>query len=91
MCNIFLCNISMVLMKEMSNVFLVECKGVNVLRGDWVRLKRLSYKGDFVKVVDIDDVRYKVIVKVIFRISLLFMFDRLVWVYFKNCYWNVLK
>ncbi|XP_074270768.1 putative transcription elongation factor SPT5 homolog 2 [Silene latifolia] len=76
--HIFSKNISMVPLKEMSNVLLVETKRVvNVSIGDWVRLKRSNYKGSLAKVVDIDHVALKVTVKVAPKMSAISLDDKL--------------
>lgn len=75
--NIFARDVTMVPLKEMSNVLTVRSQEVNISRGDWVRLKRSTYKGDLAKVIDVDDVRRKVTVKVTPRLSSLSLSDRL--------------
>ncbi|KAK9757508.1 hypothetical protein RND81_01G167100 [Saponaria officinalis] len=75
---IFAKNVTMVPLKEMSNVLSVESRRlVNVSIGDWVQLKRSSYKGSLAKVVDIDYVSLKVTVKVAPKMSSLSLDDRL--------------
>ncbi|KAJ8450312.1 hypothetical protein Cgig2_004769 [Carnegiea gigantea] len=75
--NIFARDVTMVPLKEMSNVLTVRSQEVNISRGDWVRLKRSTYTGDLAKVIDVDDVRRKVTVKVTPRLSSLSLSDRL--------------
>ncbi|KAL9247626.1 hypothetical protein vseg_021040 [Gypsophila vaccaria] len=75
---IFSKNVTMVPLKEMSNVLSVEStRVINVTIGDWVRLKRSSYKGSLAKVVDIDYVALKVTVKVAPKMSSLSLDDKL--------------
>ncbi|CAB4268579.1 unnamed protein product [Prunus armeniaca] len=55
---------------EMTDVLSVESKAIDVSRGTWVRMKMGTYKGDLAKVVGVDDVRQRVRVKLIPRIDL---------------------
>ena len=49
--DIFARDVTMVPLKEMSNVLTVRSQEVNISRGDWVRLRRSTYKGDLAKVL----------------------------------------
>ncbi|KAG1327069.1 Transcription elongation factor SPT5 [Cocos nucifera] len=62
--------VMLVPIKEMTDVLSVESKTVDLSRDTWVRMKLGIYKGDLAKVVDVDNVRQKVIVKLIPRIDL---------------------
>ncbi|KAL5721394.1 hypothetical protein ACHQM5_005046 [Ranunculus cassubicifolius] len=50
--------------------FSVESKAVDISRDTWVRMKLGIYKGDLASVVDVDNVRQKVTVKLVPRIDL---------------------
>ncbi|XP_051192570.1 putative transcription elongation factor SPT5 homolog 1 isoform X2 [Lolium perenne] len=63
--------------KEMTDVLSVTTKSVDLSRDTWVRIKLGIYKGDLAKVVDVDDVNQKAIVKVIPRIDLQALTDKL--------------
>ncbi|GMH17129.1 hypothetical protein Nepgr_018970 [Nepenthes gracilis] len=62
--------ILLVPIKEMTDVLSVESKAIDVSRDTWVRMKSGTYKGDLAKVVDVDNVRQKATVKLIPRIDL---------------------
>ncbi|XP_047321703.1 putative transcription elongation factor SPT5 homolog 1 [Impatiens glandulifera] len=62
--------ITLVPIKEMTDVLSVESKTVDLSRDSWVRMKLGMYKGDLAKVVDVDNVRQRVTVKLIPRIDL---------------------
>ncbi|RAL37239.1 hypothetical protein DM860_004161 [Cuscuta australis] len=62
--------IMLVPIKEMTQVVSVETKSDHVTRDTWVRMKAGTYKGDLAKVVDIDNVEHRVMVKLILRIDL---------------------
>lgn len=62
--------ITLVPIKEMTDVLSVESKSMDLSRDSWVRMKIGTYKGDLAKVVDVDNVRQKVTVKLIPRIDL---------------------
>ncbi|KAK3128664.1 hypothetical protein QOZ80_6BG0464900 [Eleusine coracana subsp. coracana] len=62
--------ITLVPIKEMADVLSVESKSVDLSRDTWVRMKLGIYKGDLAKVVEVDNVRQKVQVKLIPRIDL---------------------
>uniref|UniRef100_A0A7N0TND9 Transcription elongation factor SPT5 n=1 Tax=Kalanchoe fedtschenkoi TaxID=63787 RepID=A0A7N0TND9_KALFE len=68
--NMYAQKITLVPIKEMSDVLSVESKAIDITRDTWVRLKIGKYKGDLAKVVDVDNVRQKVTVKLIPRIDL---------------------
>ncbi|ERN01275.1 hypothetical protein AMTR_s00002p00250180 [Amborella trichopoda] len=56
--------------KEMTDVLSVESKSVELSKDTWVRVKLGTYKGDLAKVVDVDNVRQRVTIKLIPRIDL---------------------
>lgn len=62
--------VMLVPIKEMTDVLSVESKIVDIARGTWVRMKIKNYKGDLAKVVDVDNVKQRVTVKLIPRIDL---------------------
>ncbi|XP_057469186.1 putative transcription elongation factor SPT5 homolog 1 isoform X1 [Actinidia eriantha] len=62
--------ITLVPIKEMTDVLSVESKAIDLSRDTWVRMKIGTYKGDLAKVVDVDNVRQRVTVKLIPRIDL---------------------
>ncbi|GJT46690.1 putative transcription elongation factor SPT5 homolog 1 [Tanacetum coccineum] len=62
--------ILLVPIKEMTDVLSVESKAIDISRDTWVRMKIGTYKGDLAKVVDVDNVRQRVTVKLIPRIDL---------------------
>ncbi|RCV20769.1 hypothetical protein SETIT_4G084400v2 [Setaria italica] len=62
--------ITLVPIKEMADVLSVESKSVDLSRDSWVRMKLGIYKGDLAKVVDVDNVRQRVDVKLIPRVDL---------------------
>ncbi|XP_042033519.1 putative transcription elongation factor SPT5 homolog 1 [Salvia splendens] len=68
--NIFTGKIMLVPIKEMTDVLSVESKAIDISRDTWVRMKIGTYKGDLAKVVDVDNVRLRATVKVIPRIDL---------------------
>ncbi|XP_060200841.1 putative transcription elongation factor SPT5 homolog 1 [Lycium barbarum] len=68
--NIFLKNkIVMVPNKEMSDVLTVKNRESEFSNDSWVRLKTGNYKGDLAQVVNVDDIRRRVTVKLIPRID----------------------
>ncbi|XP_019196746.1 PREDICTED: putative transcription elongation factor SPT5 homolog 1 isoform X2 [Ipomoea nil] len=67
---IYPAKIMLVPIKEMTDVLSVESKAVDLARDTWVRMKTGTYKGDLAKVVDVDNVRQRVTVKLIPRIDL---------------------
>lgn len=68
--NIFGQKITLVPIREMTDVLSVESKAIDLARDTWVRMKIGTYKGDLAKVVDVDNVRQRVRVKLIPRIDL---------------------
>uniref|UniRef100_A0A1J3JKM7 Transcription elongation factor SPT5 n=1 Tax=Noccaea caerulescens TaxID=107243 RepID=A0A1J3JKM7_NOCCA len=62
--------ILLVPIREMTDVLAVESKAIDLSRDTWVRMKIGTYKGDLAKVVDVDNVRQRVTVKLIPRIDL---------------------
>ncbi|XP_065880695.1 putative transcription elongation factor SPT5 homolog 1 [Euphorbia lathyris] len=68
--NIYAQKIMLVPIKEMTDVLSVESKAIDLSRDTWVRMKIGTYKGDLAKVVDVDNVRQRVTVKLIPRIDL---------------------
>ncbi|KAJ0233254.1 putative transcription elongation factor SPT5 1 [Hirschfeldia incana] len=62
--------ILLVPIREMTDVLSVESKAIDLSRDTWVRMKIGTYKGDLAKVVDVDNVRQRVTVKLIPRIDL---------------------
>ncbi|KAI4320600.1 hypothetical protein MLD38_034061 [Melastoma candidum] len=68
--NIYSQKVMLVPIREMTDVLSVESKAVDLSRDTWVRMKIGKYKGDLAKVVDVDNVRQRVTVKLIPRIDL---------------------
>ncbi|XP_022141427.1 putative transcription elongation factor SPT5 homolog 1 isoform X2 [Momordica charantia] len=68
--NIYSQKVMLVPIKEMTDVLSVESKAIDLSRDTWVRMKIGTYKGDLAKVVDVDNVRQRVTVKLIPRIDL---------------------
>ncbi|KAG8378154.1 hypothetical protein BUALT_Bualt08G0108500 [Buddleja alternifolia] len=68
--NIYPSRIMLVPIKEMTDVLSVESKAIDISRDTWVRMKIGTYKGDLAKVVDVDNVRQRATVKLIPRIDL---------------------
>ncbi|GMJ12414.1 global transcription factor group A2 [Hibiscus trionum] len=68
--NIFATTIMLVPIREMTDVLSVESKAIDLSRDTWVRMKIGTYKGDLAQVVDVDNVRQRVTVKLIPRIDL---------------------
>uniref|UniRef100_A0ACD5Z5R6 Uncharacterized protein n=1 Tax=Avena sativa TaxID=4498 RepID=A0ACD5Z5R6_AVESA len=69
--------ITLVPTKEMTDVLSVTTKSCDLSSDTWVRVKLGIYKGDLAKVVDVDDVNQKVTVKLIPRIDLQALTDKL--------------
>ncbi|MCL7042127.1 hypothetical protein MKW94_014316 [Papaver nudicaule] len=67
--------------KEMTDVLSVQGKPINVAKDMWVRLKIGIYKGALAKVVNVSDVRRKIMVKLIPRVDLQAIADKLVFDY----------
>ncbi|GAA0147810.1 hypothetical protein LIER_36587 [Lithospermum erythrorhizon] len=68
--NIYAAKIMLVPIKEMADVLSVESKAIDLGRDTWIRMKNGTYKGDLAKVVDVDNVRQRVTVKLIPRVDL---------------------
>uniref|UniRef100_A0A803NHN8 Transcription elongation factor SPT5 n=1 Tax=Cannabis sativa TaxID=3483 RepID=A0A803NHN8_CANSA len=68
--NLYAQKIMLVPIREMTDVLSVESKAIDLSRDTWVRMKIGTYKGDLAKVVDVDNVRQRVTVKLIPRIDL---------------------
>ncbi|XP_059631667.1 putative transcription elongation factor SPT5 homolog 1 isoform X3 [Cornus florida] len=68
--SIYATKVMLVPIKEMTDVLSVESKAIDLSRDTWVRMKIGTYKGDLAKVVDVDNVRQRVTVKLIPRIDL---------------------
>ncbi|OMP05418.1 hypothetical protein COLO4_08860 [Corchorus olitorius] len=68
--NIFAAKIMLVPIREMTDVLSVESKAIDLSRDTWVRMKIGTYKGDLAQIVDVDNVRQRVTVKLIPRIDL---------------------
>ncbi|KAF9598274.1 hypothetical protein IFM89_026209 [Coptis chinensis] len=68
--SIYSAKVVQVPIKEMTDVLSVESKAIDISRDSWVRMKTGIYKGDIAQVVDVDNVRQRVKVKLIPRIDL---------------------
>lgn len=68
--NIYSQKVMLVPIREMTDVLSVESKAIDLARDTWVRMKIGTYKRDLAKVVDVDNVRQRVTVKLIPRIDL---------------------
>jgi transcription elongation factor SPT5 len=62
--------VTLVPIKEMTDVLSVEKKSVEIDQNTWIRVKTGIYKGDLAKVVDVDHVRQRAQIKLIPRIDL---------------------
>ncbi|GAB2296608.1 hypothetical protein Dimus_030719, partial [Dionaea muscipula] len=62
--------IFLVPIKEMTDALSVESKAIDLSRDSWVRMKSGTYKGDLAQVMEVDSVRQRVTVKLIPRIDL---------------------
>ncbi|XP_024003974.1 putative transcription elongation factor SPT5 homolog 2 [Eutrema salsugineum] len=69
--------ILLVPIKEMADVLSVKSKTIDLSRDTWVRMKLGIYKGDLAQVVDVDNVRRRVTVKLIPRIDLQVLANKL--------------
>ncbi|KAL1219260.1 putative transcription elongation factor SPT5 [Cardamine amara subsp. amara] len=69
--------ILLVPIKEMTDVLSVGSKAIDLSRDMWVRMKLGIYKGDLAQVVDVDNVRRRVTVKLIPRIDLQVLANKL--------------
>ncbi|KAL9252903.1 putative transcription elongation factor SPT5 homolog 1 [Drosera capensis] len=56
--------------KEMTDVLSVESKTLDLAMGSWVRMKSGTHKGDLAQVAKVDDVQQKVTIKLIPRVDL---------------------
>ncbi|KAJ0981280.1 hypothetical protein J5N97_009535 [Dioscorea zingiberensis] len=70
--------IMLVPIKEMADILSVESKSADLYIDTWVQMKFGIYKGDLAKVVDVDNVRQKVTVKLIPRVDLQMIANKLV-------------
>ncbi|KAK1281423.1 hypothetical protein QJS04_geneDACA004957 [Acorus gramineus] len=68
--NIYSMQVRLVPIKEMTDVLSVESKTVDLAPDSWVRMKTGIYKGDLAKVVYVDNVHQRVTVKLIPRVDL---------------------
>ncbi|KAL5560448.1 hypothetical protein UlMin_036659 [Ulmus minor] len=68
--NLYPQKVMLVPIREMTDVLSVESKAIDLSRDTWVRMKIGTYKGDLAKVVDVDNVRQRVTVKLVPRIDL---------------------
>ncbi|OQU85804.1 hypothetical protein SORBI_3004G313400 [Sorghum bicolor] len=68
---------TLVPIREMADVLSIESKSVDLSRDSWVRMKLGMYKGDLAKVVDVDNVGRKVTVKLVPRIDLQVLANKL--------------
>lgn len=75
--SIFSQKVQLVPIKEMTDVLSVESKVVDLATDAWVRMKLGIYKGDLAKVVEVDNVRQRVTVKLIPRIDLQAIADKM--------------
>ncbi|KAK4790588.1 hypothetical protein SAY86_017892 [Trapa natans] len=62
--------VMLVPINEMTDVLSVESKAIDIARDTWVRMKTGTYKGDLAKVVEVDNVKQRVTVKLIPRIDM---------------------
>ncbi|CAH2059462.1 unnamed protein product [Thlaspi arvense] len=69
--------ILLVPIREMTDVLSVKSKTIDLARDTWVRMKLGIYKGDLAQVVDVDNVRRRVTVKLIPRIDLQVLANKL--------------
>lgn len=68
--NVFTWGMKLVPIKEMTAVLAVPKKVTGLQKDGWVRVKRGSYKGDIGQVVETDETRGRVVVKLIPRLDL---------------------
>ncbi|MCL7034964.1 hypothetical protein MKW94_004064 [Papaver nudicaule] len=68
--NMYAQKVMLVSIKEMTDVLSVESKAIDLAEDTWVRMKIGTYKNDLAKVVNVDNVRQRVTVKLIPRIDL---------------------
>ncbi|MCL7031101.1 hypothetical protein MKW94_007190 [Papaver nudicaule] len=69
--------IRLVPIKEMTDVVSAKGKAIDIVKGMWVRMKVVIYKGDIAKVVTEPDLRRRVMVKIIPRVDLQAVADKL--------------
>ncbi|MCL7044681.1 hypothetical protein MKW94_005301, partial [Papaver nudicaule] len=70
--------VKLVPIKEMRDVLTVKDKGSDIIEDMWVRVKIGIYKGDLAKVVNVSDIRQRVMVKLIPRVDFQAIADKLV-------------
>uniref|UniRef100_A0A0C9RJB2 Transcription elongation factor SPT5 n=1 Tax=Wollemia nobilis TaxID=56998 RepID=A0A0C9RJB2_9CONI len=75
--NIYSQKVKLVPIKEMTDVLSVASKSVDLNKDTWVRVKIGTYKGDLAKVMDVDNIRQRVTVKLVPRIDLQAMANKL--------------
>ncbi|KAI3926533.1 hypothetical protein MKX01_011429 [Papaver californicum] len=68
--------IVLVPIKEMTDVVSAKSKAIDILKDMWVRMKIGVYKGDIAKVVSVPDMRQRVMVKLIPRVDLQAVADK---------------
>lgn len=68
--DLFQWNLMIVPIKEMVDVLAVAKKVVTLNKGDWVRVKRQTYKGDIAQVLAYDEGTGKTTIKIVPRISM---------------------
>ncbi|KAI3886054.1 hypothetical protein MKX03_003635 [Papaver bracteatum] len=69
--------IVLVPIKEMTDVVLAKGKALDIVKDMWVRMKIGMYKGDIAKVVSVPDMRQRVMLKLIPRVDLQAVADKL--------------
>ncbi|XP_026400727.1 putative transcription elongation factor SPT5 homolog 1 isoform X1 [Papaver somniferum] len=69
--------VMLVPIKEMSDVLTVKGKTMDIVKDMWVRVKIGIYKGDLAKVVNVLDMRQRVMVKLVPRVDLQAIADKL--------------
>ncbi|RZC73139.1 hypothetical protein C5167_048621 [Papaver somniferum] len=69
--------IVLVPIKEMTDVVSAKGKALDIVKDMWVRIKVGIYKGDLAKVVGVPDMRQRVMLKLIPRVDLLAVADKL--------------
>lgn len=67
--NIFRSKIQLVQLQERPETLHVPTKSTDVSAGDWVRAKRGVYRGDIGQVVDVDEVKQSLYVKIVPRVD----------------------
>eukprot|EP01080_Neovahlkampfia_damariscottae_P012186 gene12186-5773_t len=66
---IFEGGIKLVPTKEMSEILTIQDKGIEIKKGDWVKIKRGVYKGDVGQVFEVDETRAEATIKLIPRLE----------------------